>query len=89
MQRPSPDKDLRIGIAIKLLATFFFSFQGAVTKTLIQHYSVWQLVFVEFSVLLVVVTGVAVQMGQAHVLLKTRNRAFQPLRGVVLIIVDG
>jgi drug/metabolite transporter (DMT)-like permease len=47
-----------LGICLIILSTVFFSLQDGMTKLLIQQYSVWQLVFVRFLVLSLVLIAV-------------------------------
>jgi drug/metabolite transporter (DMT)-like permease len=85
LPEPARDRNAQLGIALMVVATLFFSFQDGVTKTLVQHYSIWELVFIRFCVLLAVVMTVSVRMGGALAMVRSRQKSLQLLRGIVLI----
>lgn len=68
-----------------IVATIFFSFQDGVTKTLIEHYPIWELVFVRFCVLLISVTFASLFMDGPKEMARTRQVRLHLLRGLVLI----
>ncbi len=83
--KTSPNRNAQLGITLMIIATVFFSFQDGVTKTLIQHYSIWELVFVRFCVLLVVVTLAATLTGGLKAMVRSGSKGLHLLRGVILI----
>ncbi len=83
--KTSPDRNAQLGIVLMIIATVFFSFQDGVTKTLIQHYSIWELVFVRFCVLLVAVTLAATLTGGLKAMVRSGRKGLHLLRGVILI----
>lgn len=77
---------LGLGILALVSATFFYSMQDAETKTLVQHYSIWQLVFIRFASFLIVLLGLSLVKGSGVIsLLRTKKPALQAIRGTILI----
>lgn len=75
-----------LGCAALICATFFYSMQDAETKTLLDHYSIWQLVFVRFSSFLLVLAALCwIRMGSPFAMVRSGRPALQILRGVLLI----
>lgn len=79
------DRNTHLGIVLMVFATIFFSFQDGVTKSLIDHYPIWQLVFIRFCVLLVSVTLVSCFVRGPMRMLQSKQVQLHLVRGVVLI----
>lgn len=75
----------RLGVLAMIVATLFFSFQDGVTKTLIVDYSIWQLVFIRFSVLLLAVFAASFVTSGPLAIVRSAHAWFQVSRGVMLI----
>ncbi|WP_170381936.1 DMT family transporter [Ruegeria atlantica] len=81
----SSDRNAVRGIFLMIAATIAFSFHDAMTKKLIQHYSIWQLVFIRFSVLLVVVSTVSHFTSGLGAMARTSRVWLNVTRGGILI----
>ena len=81
----SESANAKLGMSLMLLATVFFAFQDSVTKVLVQHYPIWQLVFVRFLVLSVVITAVSFWRGGPVQMVQSTIAPLHLLRGVIVI----